>query len=387
MRSKLGVVPYVIALLPLDLVVILGILFAELWVRTFPSSQRRGGATASGLARRGGQFGNNLPALHGLCPPSVPQATIVIVNWDGKHLLAECLPSVVEAVSYAGGKHEILVVDNGSTDGSAQFVEEHFPSVRILPLNRNYGFAGGNNRAVEQVCTNIVVFLNNDMVVDRGFLMPLLKGFGDESVFAVTSQIFFADRSRRREETGKTRARFEKGFFYFWHDEILPGDETLETIPVFWAGGGSCAVNRKKFLSMGGFDPLYAPFYVEDADISYQAWKRGWKCLLAPASRVVHKHRGTSKAKFGDRFVDNTIRKNSFLFIWKNVTDATMIVEHILNLPRDHSRTMIQNGPQFEIEAFIRAVLRLPAALTKRVANISQYIISDHDVLARSQNS
>jgi len=288
-------------------------------------------------------------------------------------------------VKCAGGNHEILVVDNGSADGSAQFIRENFPQVRILPLDRNYGFSGGNNRGAAEAQSDIVVFLNNDMVVDRGFLRPLLTGFVDPSVFAVTSQIFFADTTRRREETGKTRARFERGFFYLWHDHIRTEDDNLETIPVFWAGGGSCAMHRKKFLALGGFDLLYHPFYVEDTDLSYQAWKRGWKCLLAPASRVVHKHRSTSKAKFGNPFVDNTIRRNQYLFIWKNVTDLSMILEHLANLPRIHARGMIQNGPAFEVRAFLRAVRQLPQALGKRLSCVSHYVISDREVLARSQ--
>jgi GT2 family glycosyltransferase len=301
--------------------------------------------------------------------------------------LAECLPSVIHAVQHTGGKHDILVVDNGSTDGSIQFVKERFPQVRTLSLNRNYGFGGGNNLAAEQIRTDIVVFLNNDMVVDQEFLVPLLEGLEDRSVFAVTSQIFFADPSSRRQETGKTRARFQRGFFYFWHDEIPPTEENRKSIPVFWAGGGSCAIDREKFLAVGGFDPLYAPFYVEDTDICYQAWKRGWKCLLAPASRVVHKHRSTSRLKFGDRFVDRTVRKNTYLFIWKNLTDASMLFEHVLNLPRAHVRGMIQDGPRFEFEAFMRAVLRLPSALSRRISNSCHYVVSDRDILARTRNS
>ena len=91
-------------------------------------------------------------------------ATIVIVNFDGKHLLAECLPAVIEAVKCAGGKHEILVVDNGSADGSAQFVQENFPEVRLLALDQNYGFTGGNNRADELAYDPLhhIVLIAND---------------------------------------------------------------------------------------------------------------------------------------------------------------------------------------------------------------------------------
>jgi len=401
MRSKLRVIPCLILLLPLDLIVAIGILLAQI----FPSSQRRGGAKREPdrakpqkKPRRDGQFGVNVSA--GLTTPSAPSAqipllceegnvvaTIVILNFDGKHLLAECLPAVIEAVKYAGGKHEVLVVDNGSADGSVQFVQDNFPEVGILALDRNYGFTGGNNHAANRIDTDIIVFLNNDMVVDRGFLQPLLDPFSDPSVFAVTSQIFFSDQTRRREETGKTRARFGRGFFYFWHDAIGPEDENLETLPVLWAGGGSCAIDRRKFLAIGGFDPLYHPFYFEDTDVSYQAWKRGWKCLLAPASRVIHKHRATTKAKFSNRFVELMVRKNQYLFTWKNVTDSAMIFQHLRNLPRIHARGMVQYGPLFEAHAFVRAVQQLPQALAKRLSNLSCYAIPDREVLARSQKS
>jgi O-antigen biosynthesis protein len=365
MSPKLRALPYLIILLPFDLLVALAMLAA--WLCAFVPSWLKTGRREEGRETR-----------------LDPRATIVIVNWDGKHLLAEALPAVLEAVRFDGGKHEIMVVDNGSTDGSVEFIRANFPAVRVLALDRNYGFTGGNNRGVAEVETDIVVLLNNDMIVDRGFLKPLMNGFSGPAVFAVTSQIFFSDSTRRREETGKTRARFERGFFYLWHDDVLPDDEARESIPVFWAGGGSCAIDRHKYRALGGLDPLYSPFYVEDTDLSYQAWKRGWTCLLAPASHVVHKHRSTSKAKFGNRFVDNTIRRNQYLLIWKNVTDPGMILEHILNLPRIHGRAILRDEPGLELRAFFRALRRLPLALRKRLENISHYSLSDREVLARS---
>jgi GT2 family glycosyltransferase len=267
------------------------------------------------------------------------------------------------------------------------FVRRNFPQVRVLPLDQNYGYGGGNNRGVENVRTGIFVLLNNDMLVDRGFLRPLLDGFSDPSVFAVTSQVFFADTTRRREETGKTRARFESGFFYLWHDNIQPEENAQSSIPVFWAGGGSCAIDRNKYIALGGLDPLYHPFYVEDTDLSYQAWKRGWKCMLAPASRVVHRHRSTSIAKFGADFVENTMLKNLYLFVWKNVTDVPMVLAHLANLPSIHARSMLKNTPLFEMRAFFRALRQLPEALRKRVHAAPQYVINDREILLRSQQT
>ncbi len=360
---KLRALPFLVLLLPLDLAVTVLLLLASVFGRS--RHPRTDGKSSAGVS--GGR------------------ATILVLNWDGKHLLADGLPSVLEAVRASGGNHRVLVVDNGSTDGSVAFVRERFPDVQILELDRNYGFVAGNNKGMAAVETEIVVLLNNDMIVERGFLQPLLDGFRDPSVFAVTSQIFFEDRSRRREETGKTRAKYESGFFTFWHDDISDDDEQRSAIPVFWAGGGSCAIDRNKYLEIGGLDDLYHPFYVEDADLSYRAWKRGWKCVLAPASRVIHKHRATSSRKFSHRFVDNTIRRNLFLFVWKNVTDLPMILEHVVHLPSIHGRAMIHDSAAFEVKAYLRAVLRLPAALQKRLRSACHCRVSDREILFRSR--
>ena len=354
--AKFSAAPSLALLLPLDLLAGCAILITD--ILTSPIR----------LFRR--------PPPH-LTPPDPSVVTIQILNWDGKHLLAECLPSVIEAA----GSHRILVVDNGSTDGSIEFLKERFPSVRILALDRNYGFAAGNNRGFEMVDTDIVVLLNNDMFVDRAFLQPLIDALKDPSVFAATSQITFADPTRRREETGNTRGQFESGFFHLWHEEINAVDEARDAIPVFWAGGGSCAIDRRKLAFIGGFDELFHPFYVEDVDLSYQAWKRGWISVLAPRSRVVHKHRGTSRPKFGDAYVDKITRRNQFLLFWKNVTDPAMLIEHILNLPRIHGRAILERGARFELGAYARAIMRLPVALRRRIANLRAYSRNDRDLV------
>jgi len=318
-----------------------------------------------------------LPAMR---PPQTASVTILILSWDGRPLLEEFLPSVLEAA----GNNEVLVVDNGSKDDSVEFLKARFPKVRVLQLDRNYGYSGGNNRGLKHVTTDLVVLLNNDMAVDPGFLQPLLKPFSEPDVFAVASQIAMADKSRPRIETGKTRARFDSGLFYLWHDPIAAHEEALDSLPVFWAGGGACAIDRRKFEMLGGFDSLYQPFYVEDTDLSYQAWRRGWRSLIAPASRVTHKHRGTTSPRFGELFVNNTTRRNHYLFVWKNVTDLGMLLEHLAGLPRIHGRAISQYGAAFEFRAYLRAFLRLPMAMWRRLASRHQ-VLDDREILGYSQ--
>jgi GT2 family glycosyltransferase len=353
----------VLLLLPLDLLVLFVLCLTEILYFPFSLIPRQ-----------------RVPAFI----PVTSKASIIILNWEGRHLLEEFLPSVIEAVRQDGQEHEIIVVDNGSTDGSVEFLHSRYPNIKVLALPENRRFTGGNNAGVKTAQHDIVVFLNNDMQVEPNFIRPLLDGFQDESVFAVSCQVFFQDKSRRREETGKTRVRWRAGFLEAAHDPITDADERAEYVPIFWGGGGSCAFDRGKFLALGGLDTLYDPFYLEDTDLSYQAWKRGWRSLLAVKSVVIHKHRGTNKRKFGDNYVDNTIRKNQYLFVWKNITDNGWLLTHIVWLPIIQARLFLQTTVKFEVRAFFRALAQLPEAAIKRCRSRPSYIMTDKQIFEAS---
>jgi GT2 family glycosyltransferase len=276
-------------------------------------------------------------------PAAAGQVSIIVLNWNGRELLASGIPSILEAVRLDGRAHEILVVDNGSTDGSIDYIKKQFPEVRVLPLKKNLGFAKGNNAGVRAASNDIVILLNNDMIVDPGFIAPLLQGFGPKT-FAVSSQIFHQDPSIKREETGKTAAVFRRGMIDYAHRDIPSLPLPREYYPVFWAGGGSSAFHRDKFLALGGFQDLFSPAYVEDADLSYQAWRVGWEVLLAPKSIVYHKHRASTNLRFSRSQVRVLVARNQFLFLWKNIQNWRLLLEHVALLPwncyrltRDHT--------------------------------------------------
>ena len=178
--------------------------------------------------------------------PDHSAASVVIPNWNGRDLLEKYLPSILDALA-GNPRNEVIVVDNGSSDGSAAFLHASFPQVRVLSLDRNYGFGGGSNRGFEAARNDIVVLLNSDMRVAGDFLQPLLDGFQSPDVFAVSCQIFFSDPTKQREETGQTQAWWERGMLRARHH----ADETIDTLwPCFYGGGGSCAFDRRKFLEL-----------------------------------------------------------------------------------------------------------------------------------------
>ncbi|HTX33893.1 MAG TPA: glycosyltransferase [Bryobacteraceae bacterium] len=271
------------------------------------------------------KFRQKPAALSGAPPAPAPvSASVVIPNWNGRDLLEKYLPSVVEAMAGHPG-NEIIVVDNGSSDGSAEFVRAAFPQVNLLALPANLGFGGGSNAGFRAARNRIVVLLNSDMRVAPDFLAPLLEGFSDPDVFAVACQIFFSDPHKLREESGLTQACWQDGALRVRH-RIDPA--VTELFPCFYPGGGSSAFDREKFLELGGFDELLAPFYLEDTDLGYLAWKRGWKVFYQPRSVVYHEHRGTIGKRFREDQIQAVLKKNFLLFCWKNIHEWPRLTAH-----------------------------------------------------------
>ncbi len=329
----------------------------------------------NGIGRLCLPAGKRLPAEY---PPPFGVASIVVLNWNGKDLLAQGIPSILEAVRQDGRPHEVLVVDNGSTDGSVEYLRQSYPDVRILALPENLGFAEGNNAGVRAALNDVVVLLNNDMIVDRGFLGPLLRGFGPRT-FAVSSRIYFQDQAKRREETGKTTAAFRRGWIGYAHSELEEEAFAREYYPAFWAGGGSSAFHRRRFLELGGFRKLYSPAYVEDTDLSYQAWSAGWEVLWAPQSIVYHKHRATSSRLLSPSELEMLITRNQLLFFWINIRDWKFLISHGLYLPWNLYRMMRDHGI-VPAKGMIRAIRALPSAMAEKLRLPYRRMLTDAEV-------
>jgi GT2 family glycosyltransferase/glycosyltransferase involved in cell wall biosynthesis len=308
-------------------------------------------------------------------------ASVVIPNWNGRDLLQHYLPSVIDALG-GNPENEIIVVDNGSSDGSADFVREAFPQVKVLALERNLGFGGGSNAGVRAAHNDVVVLLNSDMRVAPDFLGPLLEGFRDELVFAVSCQIFFQDPARRREETGLTQGWWQDGALKVTHRD---DPAVTDLFPCFYGGGGSCAFDRRKFLELGGFDELLAPFYLEDTDLGYRAWKRGWKVMYQPRSVVYHEHRGTIGKRFSEAQIQAVLKKNYLLFCWKNIHDARRLAAHFFfSYGGGLASLVLGDAPgRANLEGWWRAFRQLPGAMRSRWRARSLAVLDDSETFRR----
>ncbi len=308
-------------------------------------------------------------------------ASVVIPNWNGRDLLEKYLPSVILAMS-GQPDNEVIVVDNASEDGSAAYLAEHFPMVRVIALTENRGFGGGSNAGFRAAKNDIVILLNSDMRVEPGFLPPLLTHFSDPHVFSVSCQIFFSDPGKRREETGLTQAWWEGGRLKLRH---RVDDAITSVYPCFYPGGGSSAFARRKFLELGGFDHLFKPFYYEDTDLGFMAWKRGWKVLYEPASIVFHEHRGTIGKKFTTEFIQGTLKKNAVLLGWKNIHHWGMLTSQLVACFSSSVGTMLfgEEPFRYSFAGLARAFLQLPEVLAARWQARAKAAVSDAEALRR----
>lgn len=257
--------------------------------------------------------------------------TIIIPNWNGSDLLKENLPSVISAAKFYDPMTKIIVVDDGSTDDSIPILKQNFPSVLILKHDINKGFAKACLSGVLSASSPIIYLLNSDVQVDINFLKPLMRHFEMDDVFAVHSQSFYSANSAPRSII--KIPYFKRGKLRFVKSRLTLNQYGNKNswYYSFYATGGHVAMRRNIFLELGGFDELFYPFYWEDQDLSYRAWKRGWKTISEPESIVYHRHVGTIRNSYSNWSIKAIRNRNHYLFIWKNITDFKIF--YVIHIP------------------------------------------------------
>ncbi len=235
--------------------------------------------------------------------------SVVIPSRNGKELLARLLPSLLPQMPASG---EVIVVDNGSDDGTAQSLPE---GVAVESSSKPLSFAAAVNRGIARARYRHVCLINNDMVLDPGFFTGLRRAFDEvPDLFAATAQILFPE-GVRREETGKAvmpplnwRAAED---FPVRCDPPVEGEDLSY---VLYGSGGCTLYDTAKLRALGSFDESFAPAYVEDLDVGYRAWLQNWPTVFVNGARVLHMHRSTTKRYLTESELSLALERNYLRF-------------------------------------------------------------------------
>ncbi len=244
--------------------------------------------------------------------------SVLIVNWNARDDLAACLQSLRDQVE---PPQEVVVVDNGSEDGSAAMVQQSFPETKLLAIGRNLGFAEGCNIGLEACTCSWVALLNNDAVADPHWLSELCAAAraGGPRLGSLQSQVLFRDKPTHTNSTGilvftNGRAR-DRDFDVPVRDDDSPGG-------IFGPTAAAALYRRATLdqvkLPSGYFDRGFF-MYLEDVDLSWRCRLAGWDSLYVPSSRVYHAFHGSS-ARRGRHFVELQCRKNRLRTVIKNAS-------------------------------------------------------------------
>jgi len=300
--------------------------------------------------------------------------SILIPNWNGRELLEKNLPAVMRAAENLGTDlHEIIIVDDGSTDDSVAFLRTHYPLIRVHRQPRNLGFHHAVNTGLRVSTGNIIILLNTDVEPDPNAFTPFLPHFDNPFLFGVSGKIFNGE---------KTTFLYGNrgGVFRHGHFSLKEKPESDTSSQNLFVCGGAGAFSRDKFMQLGGFDRLYYPFYYEEQDVSYRALKRGWKIAYEPQSIMYHQIQGTIGKRLNNFRISLISARNNYLFSIKNITDSTWTIEQFIFIPLFLIRDLFRLRIRF-ILAFFMAIPRIPHAIISRYKEKAHHVITDREIL------
>ena len=299
--------------------------------------------------------------------------SVVILNWNGRRHLERYLPSVV---AHTEGDAEVIVADNGSADDSLQWLRLNYPEVGVIRLDRNYGFAGGYNRALKEIKSEYVLLLNSDVEVTAGWWQPLVEVLDTESDVAAVAPKLLADMERTKFEYAGAAGGFIDYLGYpFCRGRILSyieedGGQYNDRRDIFWASGAAMCCRREVFESLGGFDEDFFA-HMEEIDLQWRMQLAGWRIVVEPKSVVYHLGGGTLPASSRKIFLNH---RNNLAMLFKCASPMQCAVVAVVRPATDM------------LEAFVNLVALHPQRAWAIVRAWGEFI-AWHGVLSRKRKA
>jgi GT2 family glycosyltransferase len=251
----------------------------------------------------------------------LPKVSVVIVNLNGINHLKQCFASI-EKLNYPKDKLEVIVVDNGSNDGSAEYINEKYVWIKLIINKKNEGFAKPCNDGARAASGEYVAFLNNDMKVKCDWLTELIASLKASSAVCAGS-VILSWNGDQLDFAGGSVSFYGMGYQYNFHKQMRQVEPTLKCDKeIMFACGGAMIIDRRIFLETGGFDEDYFAYY-EDVDLGWRLNILGYKVVLSVKSRVFHRHHGTS-GSFAKEYRNMLFERNSLYTLFKNTGDELL---------------------------------------------------------------
>lgn len=250
-----------------------------------------------------------------------PSVSVVVVNFNGARHLEACFESLV-AQEYPGDCVELILVDNGSSDGSLELLAQRFPMVRVLANERNLGFSPAVNQGAQAAGGDYVALINNDARADPGWLREMVRLAEErrEDKVACVGAVMLDWDGKRIDFIGG-------GINFYGHGHQMYHNLPIDAVKpsggeLLFACGGAMLVDRQVFVDLGGFDDDYFAYF-EDIDFGWRLWVAGYRVLLAPEAIVYHRLHGTSGGSH-DHGMRALLERNALLTVIKNYDDANL---------------------------------------------------------------
>lgn len=265
-------------------------------------------------------------------PMKTPHIAIVILNWNGKKFLEKFLGNVVEnSQKYA----EIIVADNASTDDSIDYLQKHFPSIRIIENTTNYGFAEGYNRALSKVKADYYVLLNSDIEVAKDWIQPVIEMMeNDKQIGAAQPKILSYQEKDHFEYAGAAGGYIDKYGYPFCRGRLFQSIEKdqnqyNDSVEIFWATGACLFVRAELYNKLGGLDNDFFA-HMEEIDFCWRLKNADYKIMYCPHSIIYHVGGGTlSKSNSRKTFLNF---RNNFSLLYKNLPANQLVPVFTLRL-------------------------------------------------------
>ncbi len=256
------------------------------------------------------ELNRTLPSFSSANTKSLPDGiSVVIPNYNGIALFPQTLPPLLAVMQDANLPYEIIVSDDGSTDDSVDYLKTHYKEISVVQGEVNKGFSGACNRGIRAARYDLVLLLNSDIILTKGYFSHQLKYFQREDTFGVMGRIIGWDDEKIQDAA---RLPVFQGLKVKTSVNYLLTPMKGESLYTFYLSGANALIDRKKLMELDGFDELYSPFYIEDCDLSFRAWRLGWKCYYENKAVCRHQTSTTVKAKSKKEYVEMIYNRNKF---------------------------------------------------------------------------